>query len=99
MNRPVDGDQLHPPIDEPRLPVEGHSPSDRIAGLRRISHREIGQLPVIIGLGAIWMIFQIVTGGTFLRADNLTNLVLQITSMGTIALALGMVLLLAEIDL
>lgn len=99
MNRPVDGDQLHPPIDEPRLPVEGHSPSDRIAGLRRISHREIGQLPVIIGLGAIWMIFQIVTGGTFLRADNLTNLVLQITSLGTIALALGLVLLLAEIDL
>ena len=100
MNRPVDGAQQRPPGDEPRLREEGHGPSDLGAELRRrIGHGEIGQLPVIIGLGAIWTIFETATGGTFLRAENLTNLMLQIAAVGTISVGIVLVLLLGEIDL
>ncbi|MDC0710619.1 sugar ABC transporter permease [Stigmatella sp. ncwal1] len=66
--------------------------------LRRLSQGELGSLPVIIGLCVIWLIFYI-ANDRFLSAVNLTNLMLQITAMGTISAGIVLVLLLGDIDL
>ena len=64
----------------------------------RISRGELGALPVIIGLAAIWTYFY-VQDPTFLDPRNLSNLILQIAVVGTIAIGMVLVLLLGEIDL
>jgi D-xylose transport system permease protein len=65
---------------------------------RRLAQGELGSLPVVLGIAIIWLIFWI-ANSRFLSADNLTNLVLQIAPMGTIAVGVVLVLLLGEIDL
>jgi D-xylose transport system permease protein len=65
---------------------------------RRLSQGELGNLPVIVGIAIIWAIFWF-ANPNFLTPANLTNLVLQITAMGTIAVGIVLVLLLGEIDL
>jgi D-xylose transport system permease protein len=59
---------------------------------------ELGSLPVIVGLIIIWTVFA-VAEENFLTAGNLTNLMLQITTIGIIATGVVLVLLLGEIDL
>jgi D-xylose transport system permease protein len=65
---------------------------------RRIRGGELGALPVVVGLAVIWTIFY-VQESRFLSAQNLTNLVLQITAVGTISVGIVLVLLLGEVDL
>jgi D-xylose transport system permease protein len=65
---------------------------------RRISGGDLGALPVIVGLIIIWTIFQ-TQQSSFLTARNMTNLVLQIASIGTISVGIVLVLILGEIDL
>jgi D-xylose transport system permease protein len=64
----------------------------------RMRQGELGQMPALVGLVAIWVFFQL-RQPTFLSARNLSNLVLQIGVTGTIATGIVMVLLLSEIDL
>jgi D-xylose transport system permease protein len=66
---------------------------------RRIAQRDIGQLPVIIGLVVICTIFQITSKGVFLDSFNLVNLTLQMAAVGTISIGVVLILLLGEIDL
>jgi D-xylose transport system permease protein len=65
---------------------------------RRLTVGDMGSVPTIIGLFAIWGIFQALNHH-FLDPFNLTNLMLQIAGMGTITVGMTMVLLLGEIDL
>ena len=65
---------------------------------RRVRGGELGALPVAIGLLVIWTIFYL-QEPRFLSAQNLTNLVLQATAVGTISIGIVLVLLLGEIDL
>ncbi len=58
-----------------------------------------GQLPVVIGLVVIWVIFVVASNGNFLLPVNLVNLSLQMAAIGTIAVGVVFVLLLGEIDL
>ncbi len=60
---------------------------------------ELGFLPVLLTLLVIVIYFQIATGGLFLTAVNLSNLMGQIAYVGIIGLGVIMVLLLGEIDL
>jgi D-xylose transport system permease protein len=64
----------------------------------RIGAGQLGPLPVVLGLAAIWTYFD-VQDAHFLTARNLSNLVLQIAVTGTIAIGIVLVLLLGEIDL
>jgi D-xylose transport system permease protein len=64
----------------------------------RVRRGDLGSLPVIIGLVVIWGIFTVLNP-TFLSADNLTNLVQEMTPVGVIALGIVLVLLLGQIDL
>jgi D-xylose transport system permease protein len=67
-------------------------------GLRRFVSGDIASLRVVIGLAVIWAIFQF-QNDRFLSAENLTNLMLQITAVGLISVGIVFVLLLGEIDL
>ena len=59
---------------------------------------DLASLRVVIGLALIWAIFQF-ENDRFLSAQNLTNLMLQITATGLISIGVVYVLLLGEIDL
>jgi D-xylose transport system permease protein len=66
--------------------------------LRRVRSGESGALPVIIGLIALVIYFQ-VSQSTFLSANNIANLMGQAGWIITIAMAQAFILLLGEIDL
>jgi D-xylose transport system permease protein len=66
--------------------------------VRRIIQGDLASLRVVIGLAVIWAIFQF-ENDRFLSAENLTNLMLQITAVGLISVGIVFVLLLGEIDL
>jgi D-xylose transport system permease protein len=64
----------------------------------KLAQGELGNLPVILGLAAVWIYFQL-RNDKFLSSGNLTNLMLQIAAVGTISIGVVLVLLLGEIDL
>jgi D-xylose transport system permease protein len=66
--------------------------------LRRFVQGDLASLRVVLGLAVIWVIFQS-QNDRFLSAENLTNLMLQITAVGLISIGIVFVLLLGEIDL
>jgi D-xylose transport system permease protein len=66
--------------------------------VRRLIQGDLASLRVVIGLALIWAIFQF-ENDRFLSAQNLTNLMLQITAIGLISVGIVFVLLLGEIDL
>ena len=70
----------------------------RREAVRRIVQGDLASLRVVIGLAVIWAIFQF-QNDRFLSAENLTNLMLQITAVGLISVGVVYVLLLGEIDL
>ena len=70
----------------------------RRATIRRFIQGDLASLRVVIGLAVIWAIFQF-ENDRFLSAQNLTNLMLQITAIGLISVGIVYVLLLGEIDL
>ncbi|HKE98159.1 MAG TPA: sugar ABC transporter permease [Actinomycetes bacterium] len=84
---------------DPRLLGDEPGLAGAWAGLRRrLAQGELGNLPVIVGLALIWLIFAL-ANENFLTPGNLTNLVLQIAPIGTISVGVVLVLLLGEIDL
>src|SRR6201985_3578706 len=72
--------------------------SDLGKQVRRIVQGDLSSVRVILGLVVIAIIFQ-VQESRFLSAENLTNLMLQITTIGLISVGIVYVLLLGEIDL
>jgi D-xylose transport system permease protein len=66
--------------------------------MQRLLHGDIGSLPVLLGLILIAIIFQL-ANPNFLSPLNLTNLLVQISAVGTIAVGVVLVLLIGEIDL
>lgn len=64
----------------------------------RVRSGDLGALPVVVGLAVIWVVFYALNP-VFLSSRNLVNLTLQSAAIGTIALGVVLVLLLAEIDL
>jgi D-xylose transport system permease protein len=78
------------PEDKPKI--------DPRVMVRRIVQGDLSSARVILGLILIAVIFQ-VQESRFLSAENLTNLMLQITTIGLISVGIVYVLLLGEIDL
>jgi D-xylose transport system permease protein len=94
------------PADDSAAAVAGASP-ELVAGsiseyarilFKRIRSGESGALPVILGLIAIVLFFQ-VRSSLFLSAGNLVNLMTQAAFIITLGMAEVFVLLLGEIDL
>lgn len=69
---------------------------DRFA--TRIRGGDLGAIPVIVGVIAIWAVFTVLNG-VFLSSRNLVNLATDSASIGVIALGIVFVLLVAQIDL
>ncbi len=81
------------------LSDEYGKPKTSLAWLnRRLDSADLGSLPIIIGLAGIWLIFWL-ANDKFLSPLNLTNLMLQIAALGTLATGIFLALLLGEIDL
>jgi D-xylose transport system permease protein len=84
---------------DPRLVAEQPGLRGAWAGFRRrLAQGELGAVPIVLGLVVIWLIFWI-ANPRFLSAGNITNLLLQTASTGTISLGVVLVLLLGDIDL
>ena len=66
--------------------------------IERIRGGDLGALPVVVGLIIIWTIFQSLNS-SFLSSANLSNLLMEMSAVGVIALGIVCVLLVGEIDL
>ena len=80
---------------------ETYGPEDS-GGLRALAGRfrggDLGVLPVVVGLVVIWTVMQILNP-VFLSSTNLVNLTLECVPVGVIALGVGFMLLVGQIDL
>jgi len=89
-------------MQRPARIVQGRNESSlhqRGSGLTRsLAQIGIGSLPVLLGLILIVIIFQL-ADRHFLSPLNLTNLMVQIASVGTISVGIVLMLLIGEIDL
>ena len=66
--------------------------------LRNALGADLGPLPVIVGLIAVWIFFQ-TQNSNFLTARNLSNLILQMAVVSVLAMATVVVMVAGEIDL
>ena len=87
-------------VERPPAPLLTQEPERpaRERFMKAFAEGDLGVLRVLMMLALIWFIFQ-VQEPRFLSSGNLTNLLLQITSIGLISVGIVLVLLLGEIDL
>jgi D-xylose transport system permease protein len=105
---PVDADPGQDPTAARVAPVATDALADDVSGAslsgyarlwwQGIRSGELGSLPIILGLGAIVVVFGLLND-TFLTERNFTNLLLQMSAIATIAIGVVFVLLIGEIDL
>ncbi|WP_328503485.1 sugar ABC transporter permease [Streptomyces sp. NBC_00457] len=91
------------PTAEARRPPGGRAVTqvvDRWGAVlrRKLSDGELGSLPVVLVLAAVWITFQSLND-SFLSSRNLSNLSVDIVGTGLIAVGIVFVLLLGELDL
>jgi D-xylose transport system permease protein len=67
--------------------------------LGQLLRGDLGFIPVLLTLILIVAFFTIVSNGVFLAPENLSNLILQVATIGIIGLGEILILLLGEIDL
>jgi simple sugar transport system permease protein/D-xylose transport system permease protein len=86
----------------PAFAQPGTYESEDSGGLRALAVRfrggDLGVLPVVVGLVVIWTVMQILNP-VFLSSTNLVNLTLECVPVGVIALGVGFMLLVGQIDL
>ncbi|WP_128381221.1 sugar ABC transporter permease [Streptomyces cavernae] len=87
----------------PRQPQRGRAVAHAVEGWatefrRRLRAGELGSLPVVMVLIAVWITFQILNEN-FLSPRNLSNISVDIVGTGLIAVGIVFVLLIGEIDL
>ncbi|HUH06991.1 MAG TPA: hypothetical protein VML96_04190 [Egibacteraceae bacterium] len=81
------------------MSVSGATPTAGASkGATALLRGGLGQWSALAALAGIWLTFQALNP-RFLSAINLTNLVLQSTALGTIAIGVVLVLMIREIDL
>ena len=84
--------------DDERL-VEDSSPRALLLGsINKLKSGDLGMVPVIVGLIAIWIVFQ-TQNSNFLSSRNLVQLSLDSATIGMISIGVVLILLLGEIDL
>ena len=98
MTGTLDDTTTAPDVQDERL-IRPHGVAGQWrAAKSRVSKGDLGSLPVIIGLAIIWVVFQLLNP-FFLSSANLVNLALECAAIGTIAIGVVLVLLVAQIDL
>src|SRR5438445_6251139 len=95
----AEGLSMSSTINQPSAPVVSRSfPPARRRSFGELLATDLRALPVVIGLVALWIFFAL-QSDVFLTSQNLSNLLLQSTVVGIMALGLMFVLLVKEIDL
>jgi D-xylose transport system permease protein len=94
INRPPVTADVAPPTTS----AESGSGQIRIGGLR-IQTATLRAYTLVFALALIWIVFHYKTGGTFLRSDNLSNLLLQTAVTGILAVGMLMIIVAGQIDL
>ena len=75
------------------------SDQNRGTSLKRIIGNNFQKYTMIIAMLAIWLYFQVTTGGIFLTARNMNNLFLQMCYIGIASCAMVLVMVAGHIDL
>ncbi|MEN3586134.1 sugar ABC transporter permease [Streptomyces sp. ZYX-F-203] len=84
---------------DPRLLVRRPGSAGHLdAFRRRLGGGDLGAVPVVVGLAAIWGVFQTLNPA-FLSAQNLSNIAVAMVATGMMSVGVTFVLLLGEIDL
>ncbi|MBC2906231.1 sugar ABC transporter permease [Streptomyces cupreus] len=105
MHSEADGTRAAPPAPttKTRRPPRAAALAQVIEGgvvvlRRKLSAGELGSLPVVLVLAAVWITFQSLND-SFLSPRNLSNLSVDIVGTGLIAVGIVFVLLIGELDL
>lgn len=77
----------------------GLTPLDYLQPRRWLTASGARAYPIIGALIIIWIVFEIWTSGTYLTAENVSNILVQMTEIGVLAIGIVVILLLGEIDL
>ena len=85
-------------VAPPTAGVESGSGQIRIGSLR-IQTATLRAYTLVFALAVIWIVFHYKTGGTFLGADNFSNLLKQSAVTGILAVGMLMVIVTGQIDL
>jgi D-xylose transport system permease protein len=86
-------------VVDPRLLVREQGFAGYLSDFKRkMRAGDLGAMPVIVGLIIIWAIFTSLNS-SFIGAENLSNISVQMVGTGMIAVGIVFVLLLGEIDL
>src|ERR1700710_1358068 len=93
-----------PETPAPQSGFEGDVHDDSIGGyvrgyVNRVRGGDLGAIPAVAGIVALFILFTALRPGTFPSALNLTNLLVQAVPISLLAMGLVFVLLLGEIDL
>ena len=75
------------------------SDHERGISLKKVMGNNLQKYTMIIAMLAIWLYFQIATGGIFLTARNMNNLFLQMCYIGIASCAMVLVMVAGHIDL
>jgi D-xylose transport system permease protein len=73
-------------------------PQRTLDRVRMVVDGDLGPLPVIVGIAAVWIFFQ-TQNSNFLTSRNLSNLTLQMAVTAVLAMAVVLVMVAGEIDL
>src|SRR5271167_3108521 len=76
------------------LPAANPPVTSKLGGLQSLR-----TYTMVFALLAIWAIFQYETGGAFLQARNLSNLLRQMSVTGALSVGMVLIIVAAQIDL
>ncbi|MGH3423277.1 MAG: sugar ABC transporter permease [Nocardioidaceae bacterium] len=97
-----------PPVDSATAPEEEQYIGDRrattvrgafLAYLTRVRGGDMGPLPAVLGLVALFIVFSILRPDSFTSELNIANLLTQASAISVLAMGLVPVLLMGDIDL
>lgn len=94
---PSEVDEALNTFSQPAAP--GLTPLDYLNPKRWLTASGARAYPIIIALVVIWVIFDVWTHGTYLSAQNISNILVQMTEIGVLSIGIVVILLLGEIDL
>jgi D-xylose transport system permease protein len=87
------------PTTEPERTEDGGTPPFSVRSLLRATEIDLRMLGMVAALLVIWVLFHILSGGTFLTPRNLWNLSVQTASVAIMATGMVLIIVSRNIDL
>lgn len=93
---PVEPDQTLGVVSQPAAPA---NPLNALDPRKWLTASNARAYPIIIALVGMWIAFDIATSGTYFKAQNISNILVDTSGIGIMAIGVVVILLLGEIDL